>query len=131
MQNMHIVGQKFMVLAHGQVSSEQHLLRYCAVFDDDDSARKHAKMLYDTDPFEQRFDYIVAKLYEWKKWPIDFMNSVEKTFCKNQNLERLYAASMYQNSSEYKAAVDSIKQFHQEQELHEQSNAIKSSSSTE
>lgn len=108
----YVDGQRFMVLGHMRAPTPagHWLLRYCGVFADGQAATDHAKSLFNRCPGKKRFDYIVADLYNWKPFPIDFMSNIRQIHCTNPNVQKFYEASNFKASDEYASMLKEVEE---------------------
>ena len=112
-----IAGQKYVVIANGGVDSKSSLLRVCHYGDDAGQVEAKARQLYDTDITKKRVDYLVARMGEFKPWPPNFLTGVERTIVPhNPSQQRMYEASMLQQSDEYQNSLKEIENFHAQNE---------------
>jgi hypothetical protein len=121
-------GQKFVVIANAGIDSTTSLLRVCHYGDDAGQVETTARRLYEADSTSKRVDYLVARMGEFKPWPPNFLTGVERTIVPhNPSQQRLYEASMMQQSDEYQSSLKEIEKFHKQNES--EAKAIEASAS--
>lgn len=112
-----ISGQKYVVIANAPIDATSSLLRVCHYGDDASQVEAVARGLYEKDTTCKRVDYLVARMGEFKPWPPNFLTGVERTIVPhNPSQERMYAASMMQQSDEYQNSLKEIEEFHKQNE---------------